>query len=185
MQYPDQFSYFARLIRVVDGDTIEVELDLGLRIYHKAFIRFYGVDTPEMNRKPQREAAEAATAVLDRMVELYRDNPTQSHIYDGRIYVQALDFDKYANRIIGMVYFPGFKLSLNGFLVRNGLAKVYGQGTWTGKRLAAVSANAAAMLRTIDADTTSRGLAKIWAKGAGEAFVDVPQDIRASEFGVN
>lgn len=37
----------ARVIKVVDGDTIDVEVDLGFSTYRKERIRLYGINTPE------------------------------------------------------------------------------------------------------------------------------------------
>lgn len=36
-----------RIIKVVDGDTIDVEVDLGFKLYHRIRIRLDGVNTPE------------------------------------------------------------------------------------------------------------------------------------------
>ena len=41
------YEYKAKLIRVVDGDTIDAEIDLGFKIFIKERIRFAGIDTPE------------------------------------------------------------------------------------------------------------------------------------------
>ena len=41
------YQYRAKVTHIVDGDTIDVELDLGFDITYKARIRFQGVNTPE------------------------------------------------------------------------------------------------------------------------------------------
>ena len=41
------FEYFCKVTRVVDGDTIDVEVDLGFDIIHRARVRMMGIDTPE------------------------------------------------------------------------------------------------------------------------------------------
>ena len=41
------FEYFCKVTRVVDGDTIDVDVDLGFNIWHKARVRLAGIDTPE------------------------------------------------------------------------------------------------------------------------------------------
>ena len=43
------FWYKAKVVNVVDGDTLDVETDLGFRISFLQRNRLYGVDTPEMN----------------------------------------------------------------------------------------------------------------------------------------
>ena len=45
---PDAFVYQAELDRVVDGDTVDVVLDLGFDVkLHKQRVRLHGIDTPE------------------------------------------------------------------------------------------------------------------------------------------
>ena len=45
---PDAFVYQAELDRVVDGDTVDVILDLGFDVkLHKQRVRLAGIDTPE------------------------------------------------------------------------------------------------------------------------------------------
>ena len=41
------YNYKATLLRVVDGDTVDAELDLGFKIFIKERIRLMGIDTPE------------------------------------------------------------------------------------------------------------------------------------------
>ena len=41
------YEYGCEVDRVVDGDTIDVTLDLGFDILFKSRVRLYGIDTPE------------------------------------------------------------------------------------------------------------------------------------------
>ena len=42
------FEYSCKIVRVVDGDTVDVDIDLGFDLWlKKQRIRLYGVDTPE------------------------------------------------------------------------------------------------------------------------------------------
>jgi len=43
------YIYKAELIRVVDGDTVELIIDLGFDTSRKERFRLYGIDAPEMN----------------------------------------------------------------------------------------------------------------------------------------
>jgi endonuclease YncB( thermonuclease family) len=43
------YEYRAVVSRVVDGDTVDVSIDLGLEIYAKKRIRLFGINAPEMN----------------------------------------------------------------------------------------------------------------------------------------
>jgi len=42
------YEYYGECTRVIDGDTIEVHLDLGLRVYTTIRVRLLGVDAPEI-----------------------------------------------------------------------------------------------------------------------------------------
>ena len=41
------YEYNCEVTRVVDGDTVDVIIDCGFSILHKARVRMYGIDTPE------------------------------------------------------------------------------------------------------------------------------------------
>ena len=42
------YEYRCKILRVVDGDTVDVDIDLGFGVWmHKERIRLYGIDTPE------------------------------------------------------------------------------------------------------------------------------------------
>jgi micrococcal nuclease len=43
----ERFWYGATVLGVVDGDTIDLMIDLGFNIHHKIRVRLYGVNTPE------------------------------------------------------------------------------------------------------------------------------------------
>lgn len=45
------YTYKAKLIRVIDGDTIDAEIDLGFSVYVKQRIRLYGINTPDSRSK--------------------------------------------------------------------------------------------------------------------------------------
>jgi len=41
------YEYNCKVEKIVDGDTIDVVLDLGFDILYKSRVRLYGIDTPE------------------------------------------------------------------------------------------------------------------------------------------
>ena len=49
------FTYKAEVTRVIDGDTIDVELDLGFSILMRARVRLLGIDTPESRTRDLEE----------------------------------------------------------------------------------------------------------------------------------
>lgn len=61
---PEPFTFPARVLRVIDGDTIDVELDRGWGDTSKRRLRLLGVDAPEVHgaSKPAGLVATAYTA---------------------------------------------------------------------------------------------------------------------------
>ena len=49
------YHYSAKVTRVVDGDTIDVVLDLGFDVSLKARVRFFGIDAPESRTRDAEE----------------------------------------------------------------------------------------------------------------------------------
>lgn len=62
------YNYEASNIRVIDGDTIECDIDLGFRLKIREKFRFLGVDTCELNSSDPKER-EKAKAEKDFVVE--------------------------------------------------------------------------------------------------------------------
>jgi micrococcal nuclease len=50
------YIYKAELIRVVDGDTVELIIDQGFSNFTKQTMRLYGIDAPEMRTEAGKEA---------------------------------------------------------------------------------------------------------------------------------
>jgi micrococcal nuclease len=50
------FEYQCKIVRVIDGDTTDVDIDLGFGVWmKKQRVRFYGVDTPESRTSDKEE----------------------------------------------------------------------------------------------------------------------------------
>ena len=50
------YEYRCKILRVVDGDTVDVDTDLGFGVWlHKERIRLYGIDTPESRTRDLEE----------------------------------------------------------------------------------------------------------------------------------
>ena len=49
------FEYACKVLRVVDGDTIDVNIDLGFNIWHRGRVRMAGIDTPESRTRNLEE----------------------------------------------------------------------------------------------------------------------------------
>ena len=67
------FEYSAKVVRVVDGDTLDAEIDIGFDVFVKKRIRLYGIDTWE-SRTRDLEEKEKGLAAKARLIELLEDN---------------------------------------------------------------------------------------------------------------
>lgn len=53
------FVYCAHVVRIVDGDTVDLDVDLGFCIHHRMRVRLYGINAPEMNTEAGKVAKKA------------------------------------------------------------------------------------------------------------------------------
>lgn len=59
------YEYRAKCVNVVDGDTIDVLIDLGFKIKHEIRVRLMNVDTPEMKIEEQHEEAVRVKSIVE------------------------------------------------------------------------------------------------------------------------
>ena len=62
------YEYRVKILRVVDGDTVDVDIDLGFGVWmHKERVRLYGIDTPESRTRDleEKKYGKAAKAFLE------------------------------------------------------------------------------------------------------------------------
>jgi len=67
------YEYKATLVKVVDGDTVDVVMDLGFKIMYKQRIRLAGIDTPESRTRDLNEKSWGLAAKY-RLIELLAQN---------------------------------------------------------------------------------------------------------------
>lgn len=48
-------SYLAEVVRVIDGDTVHLRVDLGLRVWKEVYLRLEGIDAPEIRGEEKEE----------------------------------------------------------------------------------------------------------------------------------
>jgi endonuclease YncB( thermonuclease family) len=101
------YQYKADFVRAVDGDTVELTVDLGFDIRVDTVFRLYGIDTPERGQVGWAEA----TAFVK---SFFAKNPT--------VTINTYKKEKYGRWLAEV--FAGTE-SLNKLLVDNNLAKVY------------------------------------------------------------
>jgi len=112
--------------RVLDGDTIDVTIDLGFDLYKKERVRVAGVDTPEKRTRNLEEKALGidATNWLKKELEdvLAGDDEliVRTELHGG--------VGKYG-RLLGWLYVGDEELSLNEQMITQGYAHAYDGGT--------------------------------------------------------
>lgn len=107
-----KFKYEALVTKVHDGDSIEVQIDLGFKIYITRWLRLSGLDAPEL-RGEEREEGEASRDWLEKQIK--GKKITVHTIKDKK--------GKYG-RYLAKLYIDEEKSSLNDLLIKNGLAIV-------------------------------------------------------------
>ena len=112
--------------RVLDGDTIDVTIDLGFDLYKKERVRVAGVDTPEKRTKDDEEKALGYDAThwleekLDGAIKGEDDLIIRTELIGG--------FGKYG-RLLGWLYIGDAEISLNEQMIEEGYAWEYDGGT--------------------------------------------------------
>jgi micrococcal nuclease len=112
--------------RVVDGDTIDVTIDLGFDLYKKERVRVAGVDTPEKRTKDEEEKELGLHATnwlkekLEGAVAGDDDLIIRTELVGG--------VGKYG-RLLGWLYIGDGDVSLNEQMIAEGLAWEYDGGT--------------------------------------------------------
>tara|TARA_R110002020_G_scaffold84246_1_gene208845 strand:- start:11 stop:382 length:372 start_codon:yes stop_codon:yes gene_type:complete len=65
------WEYRAEVLRVVDGDTVDVRVDLGFHVHYRVRVRMYGINAPESRTRNKEEKIRglAAKERLEQMIE--------------------------------------------------------------------------------------------------------------------
>jgi len=110
------YEYSCTVDRVVDGDTIDVVLDLGFDIMFKSRVRLYGIDTPESRTRNKDEKARGkmATAFLEDAINNGKQVVIQTKLKDSR--------GKFG-RVLGDVVVDG--ININQSMIDNYHAAAY------------------------------------------------------------
>lgn len=114
---PEGATYDLKILRVIDGDTVEFEAPFLVDpLPKKLSIRVWGVDTPEKSfrAKCEKEAAMGAEASKFTKDLVANAKTTQITIYD---------WDKFGGRVLGDVLIDG--QSLTKMLIDKGYAREY------------------------------------------------------------
>lgn len=112
------YTYKAKLIRIIDGDTVDAEIDLGFGVFLKQRIRLYGINTPE-TRTTDLVEKERGFAAKQRLTE----------ILDKEFIVETiLNKRGKFGRVLGILHVEneeGIRTNINEQLVKEGHAVEY------------------------------------------------------------
>ena len=115
-----------KIDRVVDGDTIDVTIDLGFDLYKKERVRVAGVDTPEKRTKnlEEKELGIDATNWLKEKLETTIAGDDELSVRTELVG----GVGKYG-RLLGWLYVGDQQVSLNEMMIDEGYAWAYDGGT--------------------------------------------------------
>lgn len=121
------WTYQAHVLKVIDGDTIDVQIDLGFSIWFKTRMRMLGVDTAEkITAYGKVTKSILVTALEGKMVRVEVSKPDKYGRYLCRVWLNSDE-------------------SVNDQMIRKGLAKSYmgdsKAGLWTEQELAQTSSS--------------------------------------------
>jgi micrococcal nuclease len=107
-----------KVLKVVDGDTIDVDIDLGFNISYYQRVRLAGIDTPE-SRTTDKEEKILGLEVKDRVKHLIDNAKTVV------IRTEKPDSSEKYGRSLGWLYLDGAETSVNHALIADGFAWEY------------------------------------------------------------
>ena len=113
------YEYYVRKVEnVVDGDTIDVLIDLGFDILFQSRVRLAGIDTPESRTKDLKEKS----------LGLESKEYLKKALKDAKsviIKTEKMDSSEKYGRILGWVYINEDTVSLNDKMINDGYAWGY------------------------------------------------------------
>lgn len=113
------FEYYVNTVdKVVDGDTIDVVIDLGFDILFKSRVRLAGIDTPESR----------TTDKMEKALGLECKDYLKKRIAAAKTVVirtEKMDSSEKYGRILGWLYLDGESTSINHEMIEKGYAWGY------------------------------------------------------------
>jgi micrococcal nuclease len=113
------YEYYVRKVEnIVDGDTIDVLIDLGFDILFQSRVRLAGIDTPESRTKD----------LAEKTLGLESKEYLKKYLKDAKsvvIKTEKMDSSEKYGRILGWVYVNGDTESLNDKMINDGYAWGY------------------------------------------------------------
>lgn len=110
------YTYKAKAIRVVDGDTIEASIDLGFDVWISIKVRLDGINTPESRTKDLNEK-KRGLASKERLEKILTEN-------DNEFTLISHGVEKYG-RCLGEIFVNKYKESVQKILIKEGYGVEY------------------------------------------------------------
>lgn len=101
------YTYNAKVVKIIDADTVDLLIDLGFSVYKKLRCRLAGLNSPELNTAEGKAARDFLVANLP---------------INEDVIVISKEYDKYG-RSLGVIYYK--ELNINKLLLDSGHAVVY------------------------------------------------------------
>lgn len=124
------YWYNAKVLKTVDGDTIDLMVDLGFDVHHKIRVRLFGVNTPESRTK------DAAEKEMGLKAKAFTHDWLEGH---PEVFVQTVaDKNEKYGRVLANIYSSNLvddpsTACLNKDIIGAGYAREYfgiGDKTW-------------------------------------------------------
>lgn len=106
------------ITKIVDGDTIDVDIDLGFNISYSQRVRLAGIDTPESRTSDK----------FEKVLGLESKEYLKYKLKDAKLIViktEKPDSSEKYGRILGWLYIDGNTVSVNDQMIEDGYAWVY------------------------------------------------------------
>jgi micrococcal nuclease len=104
-----------KINRVIDGDTVDLDIDLGFSITISQRIRLKDIDAPETRTKNLEEKERGLAAKVWLEEQLSRE---------GEWIIETYKEDKYG-RMLGTLYLVGDSVTINEWMMNEGIAESY------------------------------------------------------------
>ena len=101
--------------KIIDGDTVDLDIDLGFGITISQRVRLKGINTPETRTKDLVEKERGLAAKVWLEEQLSRE---------GEWIIETYKEDKYG-RILGTLYLVGDSVTINEWMINEGIAEPY------------------------------------------------------------
>jgi micrococcal nuclease len=119
--YYEDNVYIAKVLRVIDGDTVHLLVDMGLRVYREVYLRLADINAPELRRgtEEERAAGKASMEALEGFLDGWSQVGATSQLFVK--FKKGKSFDRW----VGILYYKeeGKDLiSINDWMVSEGHA---------------------------------------------------------------